>query len=383
MTKNTIHAGETPRADMPRPLSELEAAALIIEKLGAELYSHAPGDLGACALDYAANGWEVFPLSAGKLPYKGSHGVLDATSKPSWVAAMWSGIPQLTKEGKSWQASPSSNIAGRIPEGLVVLDIDPRSGGLDTFDKLLELCGAADLATLTTLSGRGDGGQHRYYFAPEGKLSQARLNKWAEGLGVGSQNKAGGWISGIDLKTRGGYCLLPPSIHPKTGQPYRFQDPGAEIGAGSPALWEVLLEAEQLTPAPYKPQAASDRESPADYFTRVTLWGAILEGWQLVNGDGESNDSKWKAPQAEHSFSATIREGVLFNYSHSVAEFAEYVTEGGNARGVTKFRAYALLKFHGDLKAAARAVRPESAEVVKHRAAILSTKQSPARLVTL
>lgn len=360
MSNITHSRGESkPCADIPPPLSWLEAAALLIERCGGEFYSHDPGDLGACALGYAANGWEVFPLSAGKLPYKRSHGVLDATNDLSKVAALWSGGGQVTEEGESWQASPQSNIAGRIPEGLVVLDIDPRSGGLATWEELLELCGAADLATLTTLSGRGDGGKHLYYLAPKGRLSQARLNKWAEARGVGSRNKAGGWISGIDLKGRGGYCLLPPSIHSKTGQPYRFQDPAAKISAGSLRLWEVLLEAEQLTPAAYKPRAASGHESPADYFARVTAWIEILEGWLLVSGDGESEGSKWRAPQAEHSLSATIRRGKLFNYSNSVAEFAEYVTEAGGARGITKFRAYALLKFHGDLSAAARAVRAE------------------------
>ena len=354
----TIAKAHSASVTEARTLGDLQACALVLSRFdGSELAEFDPADMGACALEYAANGWEVFPLSAGKLPYKGSHGVLDASSDLQKVAEYWSGIPQTNTSGEKWRGLRSSNIGARIPEGLVVLDIDPRSGGLETWEALVKECGAAQLSTLTTLSGRGDGGQHRYYFAPPGKLSQARLNAWAAKQGVGKKaEKSGLWISGIDLKTRGGYCLLPPSIHPKTNQPYRFQDPEADISPGSLKLWEILLqpeEAEQIfTSRPTR--HPTDKESPADYYSRSTAWGEILEGWRLVSGDGESDGSKWKAPTAEHAFSGTIKNGLLFNYSNSVAEFGDYVTEGGTPRGITKFRAYALLNYHGDLSAAAK-----------------------------
>jgi Bifunctional DNA primase/polymerase, N-terminal len=57
---------------------------------------------------------------------------------------------------------------------------------------------------LTAWSGRNDGGRHLYFLRPPGPLTSTRLPE------------------GIDLKMRG-YMIMPPSIHPATGQPYRWE----------------------------------------------------------------------------------------------------------------------------------------------------------------
>jgi hypothetical protein len=59
-------------------------------------------------------------------------------------------------------------------------------------------------------------------------------------------------------------------------------------------------------------------------------------------------------PTATAKWSATIRHGLLFAYSTNTP-FA--VTEAGNAKGYTKFRAHAVLNHDGDLSAAARALK--------------------------
>ena len=53
-------------------------------------------------------------------------------------------------------------------------------------------------------SGRGDGGRHLYFERPYGELTSTRLPK------------------GIDLKSNG-YTILPPSVHPASGEPYRWE----------------------------------------------------------------------------------------------------------------------------------------------------------------
>lgn len=58
--------------------------------------------------------------------------------------------------------------------------------------------------TLTAWSGRNDGGRHLYYQRPAGTLTSTRLPE------------------GIDLKVNG-YCIVPPSVHPATSQPYRWE----------------------------------------------------------------------------------------------------------------------------------------------------------------
>jgi hypothetical protein len=136
------------------------------------------------ALDYAANGWAILPLR-GKIPLT-AHGVDDATSDLDVIRSWWS----------RW---PAANVGARVPEQLLVLDVDPRNGGdLDLLDAPLP-------ETLTCWSGRGDGGAHYYFLQPAGALTSTRLP------------------AGIDLKLRG-YCVVPPSVHPATGRPYRWQE---------------------------------------------------------------------------------------------------------------------------------------------------------------
>lgn len=355
---NNITQASYEVAHLKEELTLKGLASILTAFPGSELVEGFDSSLGAAALDYAAHGWEVFPLRpASKIPYKDSRGVNDASSDLEQVARWWS-------------KAPGSNVAGRLPAGLVALDIDPRSGGLSTFEKLVEELGAGCFETLTNLSGRGDGGKHLLLLHPGGTLSIAGLHRWAEARGVGKQDKRG-WLSGIDLKTRGGYLVLPPSIHPDTKQQYRWQDPEAEIGAGSEELWAILLRDEQPALA-QRPARRLDSflggysgESVADSFAARTSWAEILEphGWRIVRGDGESDGSGWKHSAAQHAASGSVRRGCFFCYSQSFAPFADFVTEAGSPRGLTKFRAFALLNFAGDLSAAARHLRAAGKEV--------------------
>ena len=139
------------------------------------------------ALALAAAGWEVLPL-AGKVPLT-RHGVHDASSRQEQIERLW----------RLW---PMANIGGAVPPGVVVLDVDPRNGGDEGWSELVDGREVPD--TLTTLSGRGDGGVHLYFLRPRGELS------------------ARGLPPGIDLKAAG-YCVLPPSVHPDTGGIYEWR----------------------------------------------------------------------------------------------------------------------------------------------------------------
>lgn len=165
----------------------------------------------AAALELAAAGWEVLPLQ-GKIP-RTRHGVKDATTDPRLIERWW---PRGTRH----------NVGARVPARLVVLDFDPQNGG--TPELFEQLTGVSLPATLTVHSGRGTGGQHRYYLHPGGALTMSRLRKQG--------------VVGVDIKTSTGYCVMPPSLHPSTGKPYWWElHPFAEIPAR-------LVE--QLRPAP-------------------------------------------------------------------------------------------------------------------------------------
>jgi len=180
---------------------DLIAEAVALKTLGGSVVHS--DDIGSYAVELAINGWAIFPLKAGsrsKTPAS-VHGVLDATSDLVQVIAWWSGPYR------------GRNIGGRVPKSLFVLDIDPRKEGCER--GLLELQEENGWLpdTLTMLSGRGDGGRHYYFKHPGGELSQARLP------------------DGCDIKTSAGYCVLPPSIHPDSGQPYSWLDERAPVSA--------------------------------------------------------------------------------------------------------------------------------------------------------
>lgn len=139
------------------------------------------------ALHLAWAGWAVLPLR-GKIPTT-AHGVLDATTDERQI--------------RQWWQNAQHNIGARVPASLMVLDVDPQNGG--SLAALEDAAGVQLPETLTVHSGRGTGGQHRYYLHPGGPLTSSRLP------------------AGIDVKTDRGYCVMPPSLHPVTGQPYRWE----------------------------------------------------------------------------------------------------------------------------------------------------------------
>ena len=321
----------------------LVAEAVAIATLGAEVLD--ADDIGTHAVEYALSNWKVFPLR-GKVPAipnphpKGSierqtckgqcgkqgHGVLDATTDLPTVIAWWSG-----KYG-------GCNIGCRVPDNAFVFDVDPQSGGDVSLAALLNEYGPLP-DTLGTVSGRGTGGTHRFYRRPPGELSSKRLGR------------------GIDIKTSSGYMVAPPSIHPDSGMPYSRID-GL---VASPPPWLVALlrpEPIQRTHRAYLRRVPSLTSGPsiADRYSSTASWVEILEphGWRCLDADPDADGARWRHPAASSQSSATVQNGCLFVWSPNT-QFD--ITETGNPRGYTRFRAYAVLNHGGDLSAAARSLR--------------------------
>jgi hypothetical protein len=308
------------------PAEAMKAEALAIHELRASVVEAT--DIGTYAVEYALANWSVFPLN-GKVPaIRGGRGVLDATTDVSAVIAWWSG------------AYARCNIGGRVLASMFVLDIDPRHGGLDSLAKLEREHGPLP-ETLQTLSGRRDGGGHHFYRRPPGRLSAARLGP------------------GIDIKTSTGYVVLPPSIHPDTGKPYTL----IEHPVAAPPAWLVQLMQPEQPKIPLRKTMRPKRflgSSIADEFSANTSWADILEphGWCCLDPDPGADGTRWRHPTATAEWSATIRNNCLFVYSTNTPF---EVTESGNPKGYTQFRAYAVLEHNGNLKAAARAIRKGAA----------------------
>lgn len=141
------------------------------------------------ALQYAAQGWYVFPCKPGEKHPLGGRGHLDASIDPTQIRAWWDSVP-------------SANIGVAVaPSGLVVLDVDTAEGkpGLQS---LREIDGQLT-DTLTARTGRG--GYHGVYVRPEGMPAQRRI----------------GFKPGLDL-LGDGYFVASPSVL-TNGQQYRWE----------------------------------------------------------------------------------------------------------------------------------------------------------------
>jgi len=304
------------------------------------------GPLSFHAKAYAEQGLEVFPLKADKAPGT-RNGFKDATIDPGQVDA-W------------WETSPAALIGHRIAVEYVVLDIDPRHGGHETWLALKAELGGKLPLTRAHASGRGDGGIHVWWLRPGDRLTTRRLDEWARERGLGAPKEHGGWTSGIDLLTHDlRYTILPPSPHPLTGKPYYWlPGRGLEVEpAPMPVLLVELLTDDAPIPAMPAPRP-KDPDSPADWYSDRTRWTELLipAGWRVVAGDGDSPGSRWRHPSATATHSATIGpHGHLHVYTTSTAFVP--VEPGIAAHGYTRFAAYALIHHGGDERAAARAIR--------------------------
>lgn len=147
------------------------------------------------ALYYASLGLRVFPLQEKeKKPLPKSHGVKDATTDAEQVAARWDRLP-------------SANIGIATGNGLLVIDLD-RKTGVDGVQSLLdwEKSSGHVLPRETWSASTGSGGVHLFYRIEEQQKNRANL------------------LPGVDVRGDGGYIVAPPSTHP-TGGLYEWINP--------------------------------------------------------------------------------------------------------------------------------------------------------------
>lgn len=139
------------------------------------------------ALRYAAADWPVFPCQPGsKVPFPRSNGVKDATTDPDTITDWWSRCPT---------ANVAIATGGSAPD---VLDFDVKKGapGRQSYERLRD---AGLLTGAHAVVGTPSGGWHLYYLgSDQGNASLPR--------------------HGVDLRSRGGYVLAPPSL--VDGLPY-------------------------------------------------------------------------------------------------------------------------------------------------------------------
>jgi hypothetical protein len=185
----------------------------------------------------------------------------------------WRDADYSTFAPEAWLRQ-GGNIGVRLTAEQVVVDIDPRNGGDESWDSLSWEAGEDNVVVRT-----GSGGAHIYFNKP----ASVRLRGKYPGR------------PGIDVKGHGGFVVAPGSIHPDTGKPYLIESgsfaavrplPGSMLEAlRRPELKERSADSGALSPEQLAVLlAVLDPTDFADYDSWLTISAACHDA---VDGDPE------------------------------------------------------------------------------------------------
>lgn len=207
---------------------------------------------------YSQLGWKILPchgIVGGRCTCGRPHGEPKEVGKHPAINEwnVHSTSDELTIDGW-WETNENYNIGVHCQKsGLFVIDIDPRSGGPESFHKFEEMVEGALPPTIeaitglyTTSGGKAERGRHIFYRCDQ-----------SESL-VGNLNKMG--LKGVDIK-HNGYVLIAPSRH-FSGVTYEW--------AEGKAPWEI-----EVAEAPEELLTAIRRRSRRTYSLGSGDWSWI------------------------------------------------------------------------------------------------------------
>ncbi|GAA2241499.1 bifunctional DNA primase/polymerase [Promicromonospora sukumoe] len=211
------------------------------------------GALLATALEYAARGWAVFPLTPGsKRPATPRHPAAECDHTDPWCRREHTGWEQRATTDpdritRAWTARPYGIGIACGPSGLLVIDTDtPKPGaatapGEDTLAALTAAHGRTEGLPATWTTRTPSGGVHRYYTTAH--------------LPTPLGNTAGRLGALIDTRGQGGYVVAPPT----TTDAGRYEVT-AQIEATPLPAWLV----QRLTPRPVEPSGVRELRPVTD-----------------------------------------------------------------------------------------------------------------------
>ena len=225
---------------------------------------------------FARAGYELMPLLARRTP-----------RDKGWRVARYSNF-----DPRPWMAQGGA-IGLRLRAQDIVVDVDPRNGGAESFERLCDAVGQR-LDVGAPHVRTGGGGSHFFYRKPPELYVRGSLPQF----------------EGIDFKHSGGYVVSAGSVHNRTGKVYRF-DPASPSPNQAPMAPDALLALIER-PAP------RDRSGDGGQVTNVQLatllavvdasryreYGAWLAFSAAVHDatDGHGMDvwAKWCRSDPEH-----------------------------------------------------------------------------------
>ncbi len=226
---------------------------------------------------WAARGMPVMPLYT-----PNEKGICDCRDgakckSPGKHPRTYTGLKEATTDSKTilkwFRQKPDANVGGTTGEasGLLVVDVDPKSGGDLSLTDLIEAYGDEWLDTLKVRTGSG--GFHFFFEYPKG---------------LDLRNTAGKIAPGIDTRANGGYVVLPSSKH-VSGNLYELIDDARPRPL--PAwLLERLTATKAQPPSKVINFQAKERGAP----------GSVIPDGQRNTGLFKVGCAIWGKGEAEH-----------------------------------------------------------------------------------
>ncbi|UUX91622.1 bifunctional DNA primase/polymerase [Methanoplanus endosymbiosus] len=235
------------------------------------------------ALDYGRRGFSIFPCSQDKAPLT-EHGFKDAS-------------PDLRKIRQWWTQFPDASIGiSCIASGLIVLDTDPRNGGLHTLQALEQEHEPLPI-TLTALTGMQNDcrGTHRYYRAPEGDIKvKGQLGE------------------GIDCKYSG-YVIAAPSQH-QTGVNYQWIDEYQPIADLPKWISDIIIK--KPAKAPRRRTSAGHGDSITDQYNLRVQDYLMPENGRYISSDEIRGAHPAHGSSTGNNLCINIRKNTWYCFRH-------------------------------------------------------------------
>jgi len=231
------------------------------------------------------------------------------------VDARWSELPNRSESDLRHSYRPGQNIGVRLGQPSQVggdflhpvdLDIRDASKAGEAWAALLALWPAAR-GFPSVVSGSGGESRHLYFLSPvamrKRKLARSDTFTMVFDSAKGRDVKKFDWE--VDLMGTGSQAVLPPSIHPDTGQPYRWE---TRPELGFPLAMQIDPESLARFGAWQQQEGSGEPVAPLDAVNHEHL--ARL--FETLNAD-DCNDWKDVGMALHHQFAGSKEGYSIWN----------------------------------------------------------------------
>lgn len=218
---------------------------------------------------------------------------------------------------------------GVLCKGLIVVDVDARNGGIESYDLLLKQVPELEQSGLVVFTGSGGGSKHLYFNAPDGVALMSSLPMY----------------KGIDFKSSG-YVVGPGSLH-MSGARYEVEDGHPDDIGDAPEGLIALLKKSAKKRVEYsgthmdvdlddlRDMCASINNNDLDYDTWISIGMALH---MASNGDAEQIWEEWSATSPKHEEKGMHTKWKSFN-NHSnpvtIGTLIHFAEQGGWVRSIS------------------------------------------------